>query len=234
MELNFNFSESLLRSWQQLLKNPAYIGVFVLSALVLSLMYVFYLLTLSLFIDSLSINVLMAIVFLAVYLFACLVMQTGFCRIALHLAAGGSFSFSESKKFFWAPRLYIPYFVLSIIVALLVSVGLALLIIPGIYFAIKFYLMPYVYFDESERGIFEVLERLWKISKGHFLGILGFFLLAIVASLLGFLLLGVGIFVTMPLYMILSARYYYALIGKNPLGEENTTEPKLYDMHIVD
>ncbi len=33
MELNFNFSESLLRSWQQLLKNPAYIGVFVLSAL---------------------------------------------------------------------------------------------------------------------------------------------------------------------------------------------------------
>lgn len=75
--------------------------------------------------------------------------------------------------------LLVPYFILSILVALATTIGLLFLIIPGIYFAIKLYLAPSIMVAEKQTNPIDAMKASWNLTKGNSLRIF-FFLLIIV------------------------------------------------------
>ena len=76
--------------------------------------------------------------------------------------------------------------------------GLLLLLVPGIYLAIRlqFYYMAIV---EEDAGILDSLRRSWEITCGSTPKLLLLMLLQIGIILAGFALLLIGIFVALPL-----------------------------------
>ena len=78
-----------------------------------------------------------------------------------------------------APKIF-TYIIASIIVALIVTIGFALLIIPGIYLCIRlqFFL---AFIVEENAGIIESIQRSWEITKGQTMDL---FLLALTMVLI--------------------------------------------------
>ncbi len=98
----------------------------------------------------------------------------------------------------------------SIMYGLLIFVGFLLLIIPGIYFWIKYTLHPYAIIDQ-EAGVFESFSESGSLAKGNWWKL---FLLSILTGLLsisGILLLGIGVFFTGALAQLVWMHAYLQL-----------------------
>jgi hypothetical protein len=95
-------------------------------------------------------------------------------------------------------RKIITFLVAGLIYGVIIIVGLALLVLPGIYLAIRlqFYLAAIV---EEDTGIVASLKRSWKITKGQTKPLVLLLLVIIGFTVLGLAFFGVGIFVTYPL-----------------------------------
>jgi uncharacterized membrane protein len=96
--------------------------------------------------------------------------------------------------------------------ALIVIGGFILLIIPGIFFALRLQFTCYLIVDKN-LGPVEAVKTSWKITKGNawnlfFLGIL----LGLI-NILGLLCLIVGLFVTVPLTMLATTFVYRKLLS---------------------
>jgi uncharacterized membrane protein len=97
-------------------------------------------------------------------------------------------SFDRMFRCFWATVLY----------CLIVIVGLVLLVVPGIIWAVKFQFYPYVIADRNARAL-ESIKASGAIATGHVWDLLIFSLALVVVNLLGILALGVGVLITIPL-----------------------------------
>ena len=75
-------------------------------------------------------------------------------------------------------KLFITYFLVAVLTAIAVAFGFVLLIIPGIYFAVKFSLAPAALAAEHITNPIAAMKRSWAATKGNSLRI--FFLLLIV------------------------------------------------------
>lgn len=113
------------------------------------------------------------------------------------------------------PAAFQPYskavtFVLGqLLVGLIVIVGLILLVIPGIYFAVKYCLVPYLLIDR-EASVSEALKLSDKYTAGHRWQIVILVLLLFGLNFLGALALMVGLVVTIPLsYIAMGVTYDY-------------------------
>jgi hypothetical protein len=81
---------------------------------------------------------------------------------------------------------------ISVLVGLAVGVGLILLIIPGIIFAVKFSVSIPALVVEDRRGT-DAMSRSWNITKGFFWHVLGVWVLAfLVQMVVGFVLGAIG------------------------------------------
>lgn len=94
------------------------------------------------------------------------------------------------------------YFVAEVLFSLVVIVGLALLVIPGIYLMLRLMFFETLIVDE-DAGILESLRRSWQLTEGQVMPLFLLFLVILGLTLLGLLLLGVGIFITWPLAMMM-------------------------------
>jgi uncharacterized membrane protein len=94
-------------------------------------------------------------------------------------------------------RKIITWFVAGLIYAVIVLVGIALLVLPGIYVAIRLQFF-YTSIVEEDTGILTSLKRSWEITKGQEAPLLLLLLVAIGFTLLGLAFFGIGIFVTYP------------------------------------
>lgn len=104
-------------------------------------------------------------------------------------------------------RKILTYFIASIIMSIIVCIGFCLLILPGIYLAVRLQYFTAVIVEDNG-GIISSLKRSWEITKGNFwpLFLLGLTFFGI--AILGILLFVVGIFVAYPLiYMMYAASY---------------------------
>jgi uncharacterized membrane protein len=111
------------------------------------------------------------------------------------------------------------FFVAELIYVILVTIGMLLLIIPGIYIALRlqFFIQLIV---EEDTGIIDSLQKSWNITKNQEFSL---FLLALVMlgiSIVGFILLGVGIFIAFPLIELMKCYVYRKL--NSPLNSIET------------
>ena len=116
-------------------------------------------------------------------------------------------------------RKILTYFLSSILYALIICVGLGLLIIPGIYLALRLQFFTAIIVEE-DGGILESLRRSWEITKGQAMPLFLVFLTMVGISIVGFLLFIVGIFVAIPLTYMMYA-YTYRKLSAPVISEQN-------------
>lgn len=135
------------------------------------------------------------------------VVQLGLINIGLryvdqkNVNLGHLFSiFPQIIKFIAAHLLY----------SLMVIVGLALFIVPGVYLGIKYCLYPYFIIDR-EAGPLEALNLSGEATDGAKWDILAFQILSILISWLGLICLVIGLFAALPTLWVAGAAIYRRL-----------------------
>lgn len=102
------------------------------------------------------------------------------------------------------------YFAITVLLSLAVLFGLVLLIIPGIYLALRFAVVEYIYIDKN-LPIFENFKESSRLTKGNKFKILGFWLVLGLFNLAGLLTLVVGLLLTIPASFFAAAHFYKQL-----------------------
>lgn len=149
------------------------------------------------------------VVFVAFFVLQTLVSMI-FTKVTLQLSnkeaaiSGDFFSFLNS---------FIDFVFASFLYWLIVAGGLILLVIPGIFWAIKFGQFGYVIVDKGANPI-EALKESSRITEGVKWDLLGFYLLSFVITLLGILCLFVGLFVSIPVTSVAQACVYRRISGQ--------------------
>jgi uncharacterized membrane protein len=123
--------------------------------------------------------------------------------------------------------IYVQSLIATIVFGVMLFVGLLLLIIPGIYVAMRFMFLPYVLVDQK-LGWKEALKEASRLSEGNRLNLFGFVILLAIMNVVGALLLLVGLLVTAPVsYIAMTMMYEYLKKEKSGATEEvKLEEPK--------
>jgi uncharacterized membrane protein len=109
---------------------------------------------------------------------------------------------------------FFPYLVASILFGIGVVVGLILLIIPGIIFAVVFSYFGYAIVQQPNLGAFDALKRSADITRGHRWQLFGLMLLLILINFVGLLACGVGILFTYGITAVALGYTYKTLSGQ--------------------
>jgi hypothetical protein len=104
----------------------------------------------------------------------------------------------------------------GLLVSLFVTVGLLLLILPGIYLGVA-YAFAYILATDKRLGIWDAMETSRRVITRQWWRVLGLLLLGIPFFLLGLVALGVGIFVVIPLLVGAVAYAYEDLCNPAPV-----------------
>ncbi|MDD5083808.1 MAG: hypothetical protein PHT88_02610 [Candidatus Moranbacteria bacterium] len=113
------------------------------------------------------------------------------------------------------------YFVANVVYGIMVFAGLLLLVIPGVYLALRYQFYKYFLIDKRT-DVVESLRESARITEGHKWQLLRFALVILAVNLLGFLALIVGLLVTMPLSMLATVYVYRKL--SSPIAETESEQ----------
>lgn len=105
---------------------------------------------------------------------------------------------------------YFRYLFAQILFQIMVTIGLILLIIPGIYLFVKFYLYPY-YVIEKGLSPMDAFRAAGQDIYGSKWDMLLFAILAFLLNFLGLICFFIGMFVTVPIVLIATASIYLKL-----------------------
>lgn len=94
--------------------------------------------------------------------------------------------------------------------SVIVVVGFILLVVPGIYFAIRLTFVPFLVIDKKLNPI-DALKESWKMTEGQVWHLFKLMVVFVLLVLLGVLLLVVGLLVTVPLGALMVAYVYRKL-----------------------
>ncbi len=136
-----------------------------------------------------------------------MVVALGVMRMALRFVDGDR---GELADLFAQIPLIIPYFIASIVVGIITTTGFVLLIIPGIYWGLRFQFFGWVIVDK-EVGPLEAMQESWEITRGSAGNLFLFALLLFAVNLLGLLALGIGLIITVPLSLVATGYVYRTL-----------------------
>lgn len=142
----------------------------------------------------------------------------GFIYIYVSLANGDEVGWSHFTE---KAELIGKYFLGAILYGLAVVVGLALLIIPGIYIAVTYGFWPYILIENSKMGIFESMRQSAQITKGVKLKIFGAGFIFTMIGIAGFIIIEIGALVTIPLSYISIAVMYATLRDQTDISQED-------------
>ncbi len=119
------------------------------------------------------------------------------------------------------------YLFTNIIVAVIVAIGLCLLVLPGIYLGIRLQ-FSLALIVEEDAGVIESLKKSWALTKGHMGSLILLLLTMICVLIVGAILLGIGIFVAIPLTYVM---YCYSFRVLSSISEDSIEEN---ESHILD
>lgn len=135
------------------------------------------------------------------------IVQIGFNKMFLRMSDGELPKFVDifkEYKYFWK------YLGASALQALVIIGGLILLIIPGIIWAVRFSFASIIVVDVG-MGPMAAMKESYAITKGKFWQLLGFFIVIGIINIVGFIVLGVGLLVTIPVTMFAWVNVYRQL-----------------------
>ncbi|MBP9668723.1 MAG: hypothetical protein KBE09_00330 [Candidatus Pacebacteria bacterium] len=117
----------------------------------------------------------------------------------------------------WHPTRFVPYLIVTLLTGIAVIVGLVLLVVPGLVAMTMFLFAPYLVLDKGMSPI-DAMKHSMKITEGRRMSLFVFLLSLIGANILGALLLGVGLLVSVPVSLLATVRAY-RLIEAMPKAE---------------
>lgn len=111
----------------------------------------------------------------------------------------------------WHPQPFLYYAGATVLSALMVMIGLVLLVVPGIIFALS---LMFVKFVVIERGLapIEAMKESARIAKGHRWELLILLLAIIAINVIGAIPFGLGLLVTIPVSALAVAHKYRSLV----------------------
>lgn len=128
----------------------------------------------------------------------------GLTNVALKVAKNESVALSDyfdTFSYFWR------YLLGQILYYVAVTIGVFLLIVPGIIVALKFFLFPY-FIIEKNMGVIDSFKASNKAIYGSKSNLLLFGILGMLINILGLICFGVGLFISIPIVSIAQAAIY--------------------------
>jgi uncharacterized membrane protein len=194
MEEKLVYSDIFRKAWKGLISQFwLLVGLIIGFTIVYSLMYIFALPA-----KGESMTTSGIIVSILCGLLLCL-FQLGYMKNCFQTLDGEEPQFSSYGQ---VSRKLLSYLVASILFTLIVAIGTVLLIVPGIYLALRLQFFFASMVDE-DTGMIESFKRSWEITKGHSLRLFIILLIIILTCIIGQLALFIGIFVATPLIILI-------------------------------
>lgn len=131
--------------------------------------------------------------------------------VSLVIAKGETPTFQDLFKSFKSYKISWHYFLSSLLAMLFVLIGLILLILPGIYLAVRLQFYKFLIVEHEDMGPYQAIEKSIDMTKGHFWKLFGFIVLIALLNILGAIALGVGLLVTIPVSILAHAYLYKKL-----------------------
>ncbi len=138
------------------------------------------------------------------------ILQSGFIAASFRIVREKT---AEVSDLFAQKPVWVNYFLGLIAYQLLVALGMILLIVPGIYWALKYSQVLYLIVDKKV-GVSEAFNMSGRMTQGMLLKLLGFGLISIPLNLIGLLALGVGVFVTLGITALAYVLLYEKLLQR--------------------
>ncbi len=110
----------------------------------------------------------------------------------------------------WHPKRFVPYLFATLLTGITVIVGLVLLIVPGLVAMTMFMFAPYLVLDKGMSPV-DAMKHSMKMTEGHRMSLFVFLLAMIGINILGALLIGVGLLVSVPVSLLATVRAYRLL-----------------------
>ncbi|AJQ97100.1 integral membrane protein [Gynuella sunshinyii] len=149
-----------------------------------------------------------------IFAFVNVILGMGVFMIGLHYAIGGEASLGQMFSCFgrsWQ------IFLCLILIYLMVFLGFILLIIPGIYLGLAYYLaMPLVV--EKKMSVWKAMEASRKAITKRWFSVFGLFIVLGFINLIAALPLGIGLIWTLPMSVIC-----FSMLYRNVFGYEQST-----------
>ena len=187
----FSKGEAIRFGWTTVIGN---LGLFIVAILIVWLMSAFPAIW-----DS-------WVVYAVAWLFA-MVVTLGVMRMSLRFVDEER---GELVDLFAKIPLIIPYLIASIIVGIIVMIGFCLLIIPGIYLALRLQFFGWAIVDK-ELGPIAAIQESWEITQGSAGNLFLLWWLLLFVNVAGMLALGIGLLVTSPLTLVAMGYVYRKL-----------------------
>jgi uncharacterized membrane protein len=136
-----------------------------------------------------------------------LFLSLGFTKIMLLLVQD---KFVEVADMFNNFRPFLSYFIANFLYGIAVALGTLLLIIPGIFIAIRFQFFPYFILEENVSS-FTALQKSYYLSQNLTFELFLFGVVVIALNIAGILFFGIGVILTYPLTTMATATIYKSL-----------------------
>lgn len=137
-----------------------------------------------------------------------LIVSLGAKRITLDLVDGKD---AQIGDLFSQTKLFWKFLIASILYGLVLVVGFILLIIPGIYFSLKYGFFGYVLVDHPELSATESLSESAHLTEGIKLELFFFTLVLMGINILGLIVFGIGLLYTLPVSVMAYTALYRSL-----------------------
>ncbi len=136
----------------------------------------------------------------------------GFVAASARLIQGEGPHFGD---FFQGFKFLLTLILLAVVSQIFIVLGLLLLVVPGVYLTVGFFLAPWFVLDRKV-GFWEAMQLSRRMVQPHWFELFGLFLLIILINLLGVLALGVGLLVTIPVSWCALTAFYANRVGFHP------------------
>lgn len=155
---------------------------------------------------------LVVLVFSIVRMIMNIVIAMAGINATLQIASGKQPTIASSYDKMGDINLIIKYGFVSLVVGLISFLGFLLFIIPGIYLSLKYRFAGYSLVDKNT-NFNEAMKVSGQITRGVKLELFAFGIVSCLVNMVGFLFLGIGLLVTIPMTAIALAYIYRHLIS---------------------
>lgn len=114
-------------------------------------------------------------------------------------------------------RIIVKLFLVCFLYGLIVTVGIMLCIIPGIFLAARLLFMPIIVVDHPELSLEDVFRRSWNLTRGNFWRLLLAGILDLLITLAGVICCCVGLFFAYVIILLFYTSIYRTLDSQLPL-----------------